>query len=584
VPRFRWTTTPGRWGPPLLVSAGILALGAPSLALGDDSAEPGEGGAPSSIPLTTNEPTVEYAPGQLLVGLEEDASRAEVKDAVEEAGATVEASIGPIDAKVLEVPRGQMDEAVESLESSPAVEYVEREVVLEGTDTVPNDGLWQGQWGPKRVSAPKAWDTTKGSAGVIIAVLDTGVDYSHPDLKEAFVSGHDFISDDDSPRDDHGHGTAAAGVIAARTNNGKGQAGICWRCRVMPLKVLDANGQGTTSDIAAGILWAVAHGADVISLSLGGAGSTQTLANAVETAAGKGIPVVAAAGNAGTTTPFYPAAHPEALSVAGTTSSDKLYQWSNRGSWVQVAAPGCNTAPVKGGGYGNFCGTSSATPIVAGIAGLVLSLAPELPKEKFEQALRSTAVRISSGVRYGRVDALKTLAALKLTRPQSTGRPSIRGVAQVGRTLEAEKGRWSGEPSRFTYRWQRCNQDGKRCTNIKDASARTYKVRSADAGSKLRVLVRAANRNGATDAFSAPTAIVTRAAEADGAAAQAAPGNRDSDVGAAGTPPSSPGSGGSDPSPSPSPSPVDALSDQLNSTVAEATETAGDIANDPPAP
>lgn len=242
----RWSNPLARWGPPLLASAGVLALGAPSLALGDDSSESGNAPAANPVILTTNEPTVEYAPGQLLIGLDEDASKAKVKQAVDEAGATVEDSIDAIDAKVLKVPKGEMDEAVESLEDSSAVEYVEREVLLEGSDTVPDDGLWKNQWGPKRVAAPKAWDTTKGSTGVVIAVLDTGVDYNHPDLQGMFVPGYDFINRDDNPRDDHGHGTAVAGVIAARTDNGRGQAGICWRCRVMPVKVLGANGQGTT--------------------------------------------------------------------------------------------------------------------------------------------------------------------------------------------------------------------------------------------------------------------------------------------------------------------------------------------------
>jgi subtilisin family serine protease len=582
VPLFRWTNTVGRWGPPLLAAAGVLALGAPSLALGGDSSESGDGEA-NPVVLTTNEATVEYAPGQLVVGLEEDASRAEIREAVEDAGATVEDSIDSLDAKVLEVPKGEMSEALESLESSPVVEYVEREVLLEATDTVPNDGLWNGQWGPRRVSAPKAWDATQGVASVTIAVLDTGVDYNHPDLQRMFVPGHDFVNRDESPRDDHGHGTAAAGVIAARTDNGKGQAGLCWRCRVMPVKVLGAKGQGTTSDIAAGILWAVAHGADVISLSLGGAGSTQTLENAVGTAADKGIPVIAAAGNAGTTTPFYPAAYPETLSVAGTTSSDRLYEWSNRGSWVQVAAPGCNTAPIKGGGYANFCGTSSATPVVAGIAGLVLSLAPDLPKEKFEEALRNTAVRMSSGVRYGRVNALRTLAALGLTRPLNTKRPSISGAAQIGRTLEAGKGRWLGSPSRFTYRWQRCNRDGRKCTNITGANARTYKVSAASAGSKLRVVAKAVNARGATEAISVLTAVVTRAGGSVGRAAQTGPAGRGSDVGAAETPASSQGSGGTEPT-SPSSSPIDAVSDPLDSAVTEVTETVGDIADVSPAP
>jgi thermitase len=118
------------------------------------------------------------------------------------------------------------------------------------------------------------------------------------------VAGYDVINDDADPRDDRGHGTAAAGVIAARTHNREGQAGICWNCSIMPVKVLDSNGSGTTSAVASGIVWAADHGARVISMSLGGAGTTQALTNAVAYAAGKGVLLLAAAGNSGTTTRF----------------------------------------------------------------------------------------------------------------------------------------------------------------------------------------------------------------------------------------------------------------------------------------
>src|SRR5206468_13102282 len=186
----------------------------------------------------------------------------------------------------------------------------------------------------------------------------------------------DFIGNDADPPDDHGHGTAVAGVIAARANNHVGGAGSCWRCLVMPIKVLDSKGSGDDTVIAAGIVWATDHGARVINLSLGGPGTSVELTNALAYATGKGVMVVAAAGNSGTTTQFFPAADPRAISVAATTVTDRRYSWSNFGPWVRVAAPGCNVAPILAGGYGNFCGTSSATPVVAGLVALELSAVP----------------------------------------------------------------------------------------------------------------------------------------------------------------------------------------------------------------
>jgi len=562
-------SSPRRRVPAALLATAALAIGLPALALGDDATDPSAEAAPEPISLVTNETAVEYAPGQLVVGLEDDATKAEVKTAVEDAGATVDQSIGAIGTKVLEVPTGQVEEAIDSLEDSPAIEYVEREVVLEATATIPNDTLWQKQWGPRRVRAPRAWDATRGSSSVVVAVVDTGVAYGHPDLQGLFVPGFDFVNNDADPHDDHGHGTAVAGVIAARTQNHEGQAGMCWKCSVMPVKVLDRNGSGPTSTIAAGIVWAVTHGARVINLSLGGAGTTQVLQDAVVFAASKGVLVVAAAGNSGSSTKFYPAAYADALSVAATTSSDNLYYWSNRGlDWVQVAAPGCNVAPVRGGGYGDFCGTSSATPIVSGIAALALSLDPGLGRESLEQALRRTARHGIGGVEYGRVNALRTLAALGLTAPLNTSRPRILGTARSGETLEARSGRWLGESS-LAYRWQRCDRRGLSCTTISGATSQTYRLRRLDIGSTVRLKVRARNSRGTTAAFSKVTEVVERAAGVASAQTAGAPTSGGDSGSTSGPPPSGAGSGGTEPPPSP----LEALPPEIVNAVAEVTDT-----------
>jgi subtilisin family serine protease len=165
--------------------------------------------------------------------------------------------------------------------------------------------------------------------------------------------------------------------------------------------------------IAAGIVWAVDHGARVVNLSLGGPGDSPQLAAAAAYAVHKGAVVVAAAGNSGTTVPFYPAADPNAISVAGTTAADRAYSWSNFGSWVDVAAPGCNIAPVLGGGYGNFCGTSSAAPVVTGLVALEASLVPNATPGEIQSALQRGAVALPGFVQYGRIDAPATLSLVR---------------------------------------------------------------------------------------------------------------------------------------------------------------------------
>src|SRR5438445_6264128 len=253
-----------------------------------------------------------------------------------------------------------------SLQSSSAAASASKEPIAEAFDTSPDDTDWPQQDGLRVAGFPKAWDVTQGSSKVVVAVVATGVDANHPDLRGALVPGWNFIGNDANSSDDHGHGTAVAGVIAARSNNHVGGAGVCWRCLVMPIKVLDAKGSGDDTTIAAGIVWAADHGARVIHLSLGGPGSSVELANALAYASAKGPVVVAAAGNAGITTQFYPAADPHAISVAATTVADNRYSWSNFGSWVRLAAPGCNIAPVPGDGHGTAGGMSPAAAAAAG--------------------------------------------------------------------------------------------------------------------------------------------------------------------------------------------------------------------------
>jgi thermitase len=320
---------------------------------------------------------------------------------------------------VVRVPRRNAAALTSRLARARAVKQVGRDrLVMQLTASdwaqdVPTDPLWGMQWGASLTRAPTAWAVTKGSPRVVVAVLDTGVDLSQPDLQGAFVPGYDFVNNDADPSDDQGHGTGTAGIVAARAGNGLGGAGFCPRCSIMPVKVVGADGTATEADVAPGITWAADHGANIINLSLGGTYSS-TIADAIAYATRKGVLVVAAAGNNGNSSAFYPAADPGVLGVAATQPDDQLYSWSNYGAWVPVAAPGCDLTTTRNAGYAEVCGTSASTPVVSGLAALAMSFSPTSSGAGVTQAMTSSA-HVVQGVSAGRVDVTGTLAALGAT-------------------------------------------------------------------------------------------------------------------------------------------------------------------------
>lgn len=264
---------------------------------------------------------------------------------------------------------------------------------------VPNDPgyVYNDQAYLKTIRMPEAWDRTKGSTSQVIAIVDTGVNGSHEDLYGRVLGGYNALTNTptvaNASTDDNGHGTMTAGVAAANTNNGLGIAGVAWAGgRVMPVKVLDANGYGWDSDIAEGVAWAADHGAKVINLSLGGYQDNPALQEAVAYASGKGAVVVAAAGNDGDSMPTYPAAYPDVLAVGATDSAGKLTDFSTSGDWVDVAAPGLGIVmPGLGQDYRIGDGTSFAAPMASGVAALARSVYPTLTPAQVIDRIRATA-------------------------------------------------------------------------------------------------------------------------------------------------------------------------------------------------
>jgi thermitase len=385
------------------------AAGEPSA----DAAEPAGAADPAyaETPVRRTSSTVRYDPGRLTVTARRGVSRSELDPLFTRAGVRLERAIPQIRAYLVKVAPARRAAALAALEDSDLVASAEREPLVEAFAAItPDDADWSQQWGLRLAGFPQAWGVTRGSSRVVVAVLDTGVDPTQPELRGALVPGYDFVNNDTDPADDQGHGTPVAGIIGARGNNRSGVAGVCWNCSLMPVKVLDSKGIGLDSLIAAGIVWAVDHGARVLNLSLGGPGSSEDLANAIAYAARKNAIVVAAAGNNGTTEQNYPGANPLAISVAGTNSADRRYSWSSYGSWVRVAAPGCNVAPARGGRDEIFCGTSSATPVVAGLAALAISANPTATAVEIASAMERSAVPVAGVVQHGRIDAGRSLS------------------------------------------------------------------------------------------------------------------------------------------------------------------------------
>jgi RHS repeat-associated protein len=324
------------------------------------------------------------------------------------------------------------------------VEFAEPNFLISKEDLQPNDPQLDAQWALRNtgqnggrygsdINATTAWQTTTGSSATVVAVIDSGIDFTHPDLANnqwsnpnspdsGDLHGWDFITDSGEIKDEQGHGTAVAGIIAAEGNNSLGVTGVMWRASLMSLRVLDNTGTGDIADAVEAIDYAVTHGAQVINLSWGTNGESFALKDAVERALKRNVVVVCSAGNGGQdldTTAYYPAAFnlKNVISVAASDNSDQLATWSNRGARsVTVAAPGTNLLTTqKGGGYWNVTGTSAAAPVVAGIAGLLRTMRPHSPVGLITKAI---------------TDNVRQTASL-------TGKVSSGGVANAGGAVAA---------------------------------------------------------------------------------------------------------------------------------------------------
>ena len=306
------------------------------------------------------------------------------------------------------------------LYSEPHYMYLTNEAVNENTEGTlpPNDLLFSTyQWNLPAIETELGWKLSKGNQDVIVAVVDTGVQANHPDLKGKLLTGYNAIKKDSKPDDDVGHGTHVSGIIGALVNNSEGVAGISWYNKILPVKVLDNSGAGTTYSVSEGIIWAADHGAKVINLSLGNYADSQFLHDAIKYAYDRDIVIVSAAGNDNTERPGYPAAYPEVLAVAATNASAEKASFSNFGDYIDVTAPGESIASTyPDSQYAALSGTSMASPHVAALAGLVRSINPDLTNTEVMKMMTDHAIDLGRPGQdkyygWGQVDIYKTLQA-----------------------------------------------------------------------------------------------------------------------------------------------------------------------------
>lgn len=418
------------------------ALLAPILLLTACQGPAALGGSPLSAPQAQSRRPAGYDAGSVLVKWRPGASGASTRAAVAKLGWTARRELQALGAASLALPAGtSVQAAIGQLKRTGLVAWAEPNWVLalpprgqrlraRDIQIDPIMGA-QREWGQAKIGADKLWPTFRGSAKVVVAVVDTGVDLDHPDLRPVLVPGYTTFAES-GPQDYEGHGTHVAGIVAGQALGDPGVRGVAPGCRVMPVKVMGPRGrEGRVENVVAGLIWAVDHGADVVNMSLGDEGTSSLLREAVRYAQARDVLVVAASGNfeegrhATTNTMNYPAAYPGVMAVGATDEGDALADFSFWGRWLSVTAPGVDihsSVPGDGsldaaeqGDYQSEQGTSMAAPFVAGVAALVRSRFPTLTAAQVKQRIEATAVDLGDPgydpkFGHGRIDALRAVS------------------------------------------------------------------------------------------------------------------------------------------------------------------------------
>jgi subtilisin family serine protease len=405
------------------------------------------------LALLASPAPAEHRPDEVVVRFRQDTSSGDQQRFLDEHGARVDGEIKSLRVKKLKLPPGlSVEKAIEKMLKNPRIELAEPNMVVHKT-LLPNDEFFTlgNQWGLAKIGAVQAWTATLSGindAPVTIAILDTGIMSAHNDMAGRLVTGINIVTPGGSTEDDEFHGTFVAGIAGALTNDSTGpgtggMAGVAWKARLMPVKVLRADGTGDEFGVITGMQWAVAHGARVINMSVGSCKSDGTCApgstfgaEAMEAAWNSGVVLVAATGNEGIRGESYPASYPYVVGVGSTTNADTRSAFSNYGGMVDLVAPGGVCAGVfdptrdifsasipLANDYATACGTSASAPFVSGLAAVLFGQNPARTNEEVVRIMESTADPVSgqSGwneyTGYGRINMYRALLGAAASAP-----------------------------------------------------------------------------------------------------------------------------------------------------------------------
>lgn len=360
---------------------------------------------------------------EIIVKFEKSETLSEIASSVESVGSEIKKTLQD-DIAVLDVPAGETVESfIAEIQDTPGVEYAQPNFVYELDATSVNDPYVTGgnQWYLDKIGVFDAWDNAMGS-GIIVAVLDTGIDLAHVEFDGQIYMQTDVVDNDGSAQDDNGHGTHVCGIVAAKANNGIGGAGVAPQVQLIVVDVFYKYNEGgvdkwssSTSDGIEGITYAVNNGARVINMSFGGYGDDQLFGEAIDAASAAGVVCVAAAGNDSTSVLYYPSDYESCIAVIATDSNDLRVSYSNYGAQKDIAAPGSIIVSTYPGGYATMSGTSMAAPVVSGVVALMLSINSDLTVSEVKNILYSTALDLGTAGKddqfaNGRVDAAAAIA------------------------------------------------------------------------------------------------------------------------------------------------------------------------------
>ena len=392
----------------------------------------------TTIPILSINPTFETTTKtELLIKIKPGVSEKTIEKMLTSLGLEIRDKIPKINVLIVSATQKTLNQIKSLTLQNPIIDHIEENMEIPLAE-IPNDKYYKLQWHLQKIQTPDAWNISKGEPNIIIAVLDTGVDPNHPDLKDKLLEGYNAYDNSKNATGDLAHGTAVAGTVAAITNNTLGISAIAWKNMILPIKV-NPPGQGYTtfSLLAKGLVYAADKGAKVACISWQIFNGT-TLTSAAKYFTDKGGLVIAAAGNTGKYENYMD--NPYILTVSATNKTDYITTWSSYGPYVDLSAPGAGIFTLLPGwqatsydyAYGYWSGTSFSTPIVAGLAALIFSTNPKLTPKQVEQILKSTAVDLGEPgydiyYGWGRINASKALkmAAGTPQPPSDTTPPNV---------------------------------------------------------------------------------------------------------------------------------------------------------------